>query len=111
MSTSWRYLAMSIATRVAGGGVGLISVMVGRPPACVERHHCETCWLAMTTPRSAAARPGPAPPRCFPMYYGVEFPAKAFQEGIAADLAYRVAGDSARHSPQSGPGAAPPWPG
>ena len=27
-------------------------VMVGRPPACVQRHHCETCWLAMTTPRS-----------------------------------------------------------
>ncbi len=27
----------------------------------------------MTTPRSAAAQPGPAPPRCFPMYYGHEF--------------------------------------
>jgi hypothetical protein len=49
------------------------SVMAGRPPACVERHHCETYWLAMTTPRSAAAQPGPAPPRCFPMYYGSEF--------------------------------------
>ena len=73
MSTSWRCLAMSMATRVAGAGVGLSSVMVGRPPACVQRHHCETCWLAMTTPRSAAAQPGPAPPRCFPMCYGSEF--------------------------------------
>jgi putative transposase len=27
----------------------------------------------MTTPRSAAAQPGPAPPRCFTMYYGAEF--------------------------------------
>ncbi len=27
----------------------------------------------MTTPRSAAAQPGAAPPRCFPMYYGSEF--------------------------------------
>jgi putative transposase len=38
----------------------------------------------MTTPGSAAAQPGPAPPRCFPMYYGAEFIAKAVQEWIAA---------------------------
>jgi putative transposase len=38
----------------------------------------------MTTPRSAAAQPGPASPRCFPMYYGAEFTAKAVQDWIAA---------------------------
>ena len=31
----------------------------------------------MTTPRSAAAQPGPAPPRCFPMYYGTELTSNA----------------------------------
>src|SRR4051812_8583639 len=84
MSTSWRCLAISMATRGVGAGVGLRSVMVGWPPACVQRHHCETCWLAMTTPGSAAAQPGPASPRCFPMYYGAEFVAKAVQDWIAA---------------------------
>ena len=38
----------------------------------------------MTTPGSAAAQPGPAPPRCFPMYYGSEFVAKAVREWITA---------------------------
>src|SRR5215211_7475949 len=36
---------------------GIVLVMVGRPPACVQRHHCETCWLAMTPRSSAAAQP------------------------------------------------------
>ena len=31
----------------------------------------------MTTPRSAAAQPGPAPPRCFPMCYGNELTSHA----------------------------------
>ena len=38
----------------------------------------------MTTPGGAAAQPGPASPRCFPMYYGAEFVAKAVQDWIAA---------------------------
>ncbi len=36
----------------------------------------------MTTPRSAAAQPGPAPPRCFPMYYGPEMVARALREWL-----------------------------
>jgi putative transposase len=45
----------------------------------------------MTTPRSAAAQPGPAPPRCFPMYYGPEFVLHvldlwAYQTGVALDF-------------------------
>lgn len=38
----------------------------------------------MTTPRSAAAQHGPAPPRRFPMCYGPEFVAKAVRAWIGA---------------------------
>src|SRR5918997_4731726 len=80
-----------MATRVEGARIGLRSVMVGRPPACVQRHHCETCRLAMTTPGSAAAQPGPASPRCFPMCYGPEFVSRdldlwAYQHGVVLDF-------------------------
>ncbi|MBJ6127848.1 transposase [Microvirga sp. BT325] len=45
----------------------------------------------MTTPGSAAAQPGPAPPRCFPMYYGPEFVSCAldlwaYQHGVVLDF-------------------------
>ena len=45
----------------------------------------------MTTPGSAAAQPEPAPPRCFPMYYGAEFVSRAldhwaYQNGVVLDF-------------------------
>ena len=44
----------------------------------------------MTTPGSAAAQPGPASPRCFPMCYGPEFISRdldlwAYQTGVVLD--------------------------
>ncbi len=38
----------------------------------------------MTTPGSAAAQPGPAPPRCFATCYGPEFVAQAVQTWLAS---------------------------
>ena len=67
-----------------GGRSGCrIALGHGWPPACVQQHHCETCRPAMTTPGSAAAQPGPASSRCFPMCYGPEMVARALREWLA----------------------------